>query len=146
MRGQSNLPLTFCAWLGLVLVPFPALLISSPLFVILSPIPCARKSASPPGLCTASTNEASRLERARREKMVEAASGNLRDLVIPMGLWSLCLKGLALRVVPLSWSGASHAHSCRSAQLTCLLRVGCNPMAGSAPWSVLVCVREPIHL
>ncbi len=64
MPGQSNLPLTFCAWLGPVLVPFPALLISSPLFVILSPIP----HASPPGLCTASTNEASRLERAGRGK------------------------------------------------------------------------------
>lgn len=138
MRGQSNLPLTFCAWLGLVLVPFPALLISSPLFVILSPIPRACTSASPPGLCTASTNEASRLERACREKTVEAASGNLWDLVNRRGvcLWSLCMKGLAFRVVPLSWSGASHAHSCISAQSTRLLGVGGNPMAGSAPWSV----------
>lgn len=100
MPGQSNLPLTFCAWLGPVLVPFPALLISSPLFVILSPIPHACAAASPPGLCTASTNEASRLERAGRGKRGDAASGNLWDLVNHRGvcLWSVCLKGLALRI------------------------------------------------
>ncbi len=77
MPGQSNLPLTFCAWLGPVLVPFPALLISSPLFVILSPIPYASAAASPMGLCTASTNEASRLERASRGKRGDAASEKL---------------------------------------------------------------------
>lgn len=100
MPGQSNLPLTFCAWLGPVLVPFPALLISSPLFVILSPIPYASATASPPGLCTASTNEAFRLERASRGKRRDTASENLWDLVKHSGvcLWSVCLKGLALYV------------------------------------------------